>query len=99
MQKYECRAVTGSPNMFSSPNYYIPYILMEWILVKPSNIKDQVYSKACPRQMLMDMVHFLSASGYEPFKEATRTRLNIAQADTWTYSDIVWKHKDAEKIF
>ena len=99
IETFECRALLGSPDLFSLQQpYYVPFLVMEWYFATKNEEDKYVFPKSCPQTKLLRMRDLLLDKGYEPWGEAGEgkwVRLSAKKALRWYKTNVVWRHKMA----
>lgn len=99
IETFECRALLGSPELFSpSQPYFVPYLVMEWYFATKNEEGKYAFPRSCPQTKLLMMRDLLLDKGYEPWGEAALgkwTRMNPKKALRWYKINVVWRHKMA----
>ena len=78
IEAHECRAVLGSPGIFSDPRFDIIAISIEWNYVSNGKISD-----LCPLPKLKIFVQLLVQNSFEPTDYRTGEKLDPDEAHTW----------------
>ena len=99
IEHFECRALLGSPWIFTEANIFIPYIVMEWTYLTRKGPR-KFYPTSCPVEKLRSMAQLLSRSGYRPYKEGNmRVPYKVEEAEDWAPQEaVMWVHHMAKKI-
>ena len=97
----ECKALLGSPGIFSMPGVNIPYIVVKWFMVERLPDDSLRYHTHCPLEMVKATTELLVSNGYSPYldmKMKAWEAVDPAGSEEWEQINVMWMHKDAKPV-